>query len=130
MSHLLNLYGMNTFIPGNKTVLVADDDMNLRAFIKAVLERAGCRVIEAYDGKDAVDKFLLHSSQIDLLVLDVVMPRKNGKDAYDEILKFKPGMKAIFISGYNDDAISKKADFIPKPFTSQALLSHMNGMFN
>ena len=121
---------MNTFIPGSKTVLVADDDMNLRAFIKAVLERAGCRVIEACDGEDAVDKFLLYSSQIDLLVLDVVMPRKNGKDAYDEILKFKPAMKAIFISGYNDDAISKQADFIPKPFTSQALLSHMNGMFN
>ena len=121
---------MRTFIPGSKTVLVADDDMNLRAFIKAVLERAGCSVIEACDGEEAVDKFLLNSSQVDLLVLDVRMPRKNGKDAYHEILKINPGIKAIFISGFQDDPIREQADFIPKPFTSQALLSHMNGMFN
>jgi DNA-binding NtrC family response regulator len=124
------IIGMSTLIPGSKTVLVADDDMNLRAFIKAVLERAGCRVIEACDGEEAVDIFLLNSSQVDLLVLDVIMPRKTGKDAYDEILKLKPNIKAIFISGYDDAAISKQADFIPKPFTSQALLSHMDRMFN
>ncbi|NJD56618.1 MAG: response regulator [Nitrospirae bacterium] len=121
---------MGTFIPGNKTVLVADDDTNLRSFIKTVLERAGCRVIEACDGAEAVDKFALNSSQIDLLVLDVMMPQKNGKDAYDEIQKIKPGIKAIFISGYQNDVICEQANFISKPFTSQALLNHMNGLLH
>ncbi|HYQ47917.1 MAG TPA: response regulator [Thermodesulfovibrionales bacterium] len=121
---------MKLSIPGNKTILIADDDTNLRTFIKTVLERAGCRVIEACDGEEAIDKFLLNSSEVDLLVLDVRMPRKNGKDAYDEILKLKPGIKAIFISGFPDDSIREHADFISKPFTPQALLTHMNGMFN
>ena len=121
---------MKDFAPENKTVLVADDDMNLREYLRAVLERAGYNVIEACDGEEAVDKFLSNSSQIDLLVLDMRMPRKNGKDAFDEILQFKPNIKAIFISGSQDDVISGQAAFIPKPFSPQALLNHMSGIFN
>lgn len=120
---------MKAFIPGNKTILVADDDTNLRGFIKIVLEKAGCKVIEACDGEDAVDKFVLNSSQVDLLILDVMMSRKNSTDAYDEIRKLKPGIKAVFISGFQDEAMSTRADFILKPFTSHALLNHMSGLF-
>lgn len=121
---------MKTFFPGNKTILIADDDENLRSFVKAVLEMAGCRVIEACNGEDAVDKFILNSSRIDLLVLDVMMPRKNGKDAYEEILRLRPGVKAIFISGFHHDSLSMPEEFIPKPFTSRTLLTHVDGLFN
>ncbi len=110
------------------TVLLAEDDQVVRSLTKMVLENFGYRVVEAVDGEDAVRKFNEQSAAIDLLVFDVIMPKKNGKDAYLAIKQIRPGIKVLFTSGYTADIIHKKgildADmtFIMKPISPARLL--------
>lgn len=111
-----------------KTILVADDDEVIRTFIKTLLERVGYKVIEAMDGEDAVNKFMEHDN-IQLLIIDVIMPKIHGKGVYEAIKKVRPDIKAIFTSGYNVDFIHKKEvlekglDLILKPFLPKVLLA-------
>jgi len=113
---------------GTETILVAEDNSQLRTLIKEVLERKGYRVIEAADGADAVQKFKERKDDIDLLVLDVVMPRKNGKEAYEEIAKLRPDARVCFTSGYTGDVVLGKGirdesvDYISKPLSPNDLL--------
>lgn len=93
---------------GRETVLVAEDDAAVRRLIKSVLEKFGYRVLEAVDGEDAVAKFTENSGDIDLLILDVVMPRKNGKEVYDELKIARSEVKVLFMSGYAADIIYRK----------------------
>ncbi len=113
---------------GSETVLVAEDDRSLRLLAKALLEEYGYRVIEAEDGEDAVRKFRENQDQVKLLLLDIVMPRLDGRKAYEEIRKLQPGIKALFASGYTEDILSIKdildqgLDFIQKPMHPSDLL--------
>ncbi len=113
---------------GTETVLLAEDDAAVRKLTGSVLLAFGYTVIEAVDGEDAVQKFNDHGDKIDLLILDIIMPKKNGKEAYQAIRKLKPGIKALFTSGYTADIVHKKGiletglDFILKPSTPAAFL--------
>jgi PAS domain S-box-containing protein len=113
---------------GRETVLVAEDDEPVRELIKELLLGYGYNVIEAGDGKDAIRAFNKNKDRIQLLILDVIMPKKNGKEVYDEIRELKPDMKVIFVSGYNEDVIHKKGvldeglNFISKPILLDELL--------
>jgi nitrogen-specific signal transduction histidine kinase len=113
---------------GTETVIVAEDDSQVRELIKEVLEGFGYKVMEAADGEDALKVFNENKDRIQLLILDVVMPKKNGKEVYDEIRKVRPDIKAIFTSGYNVDIIHQKgileegSDFISKPISPEELL--------
>jgi len=113
---------------GTETVLLAEDNLTLRNLTRVVLESSGYRVIAAEDGEDAIAKFREHEDAIQLLVFDLIMPKKNGKEAYEEIKKSKPGIKTLFMSGYSLDIISKKdmldqgVDILPKPVLSKDLL--------
>ncbi|MBI5664817.1 MAG: response regulator [Nitrospirae bacterium] len=115
-------------VGGTETILIAEDDEAARVLTKTVLQEFGYTVIEAKDGEDAVEKFMGNKNKIDLLVLDVIMPRKSGPEAYNEIKKSMPGIKAVFISGYTTDAIHKKRlledniNFVSKPFSPQVIL--------
>ena len=106
---------------GTETILIAEDEEDLRAFVATVLANAGYTVFEAKDGEDAVMKFKDRQNMIDLVVLDVVMPGMNGKKAYDRIKKLEPKTPVLFFSGYTDDIIHKKGvydkelNFISKP---------------
>ncbi|MBI1911957.1 MAG: PAS domain S-box protein [Deltaproteobacteria bacterium] len=108
---------------GSETILLAEDDESIRTLIRFTLERFGYRVIEAADGEDAVEKFKKNKAMIDLLVSDLIMPKKSGKEVYSELLKMNPSLKALFISGYTEEVIQKKGlleeklRFIPKPFS-------------
>ena len=93
-----------------KTILVADDDIVFREFIKTQLELSGYIVIEAIDGIDAIKKFIDHKDRIELLIIDVIMPKMHGKEVYESIKKMRPGIRAIFISGYEADFINKKIE--------------------
>ncbi|BDV43529.1 histidine kinase [Geotalea uraniireducens] len=115
---------------GNReTILLAEDDKAVRKLTKHVLERNGYTVIESVDGADAVSLFQQNSSVIDLVLLDVVMPKKNGQLACEEMKKLRPAVKALFISGYTQDIISKKGvlkegiKFISKPIKPDELLA-------
>jgi CheY-like chemotaxis protein len=116
-------------ISESKTILIADDEVYMRTLLKTILERAGYKVIEACDGDDAVQKFAANAAEIQFLVLDVKMPGKTGREAYAEMKKIKPGIRAIFISGFLNES-SDTDDFIAKPFTPQVLLDRLKGMYN
>lgn len=113
---------------GTETILVAEDDAQVRSLTTEILNSAGYTVLEAIDGEDAVEKFIKHSDTVDLLLLDVVMPRKNGKEAHDEIKKINPDVRVIFMSGYTEDVIigkgiiEKEYAFIQKPLSPNELL--------
>ncbi|HHT9144385.1 MAG TPA: response regulator, partial [Candidatus Wunengus sp. YC61] len=85
-------------------------------------------VIEAVDGQDAVEKFSANKDKIHLLLFDVMMPNKNGREAYDAINAMKPGINALFMSGYSEDVVFRKdklrngLHLIAKPVSPTELL--------
>lgn len=113
---------------GAETILLAEDNENVRKFVREVLERTGYTVIEAVDGEDAIHRFLKNADRIDFLIIDAVMPKKNGKAVYNEIRKTKPHMKVLFISGYTKDIMIEKGicgasdNFLLKPLSPNELL--------
>ncbi|MEW6067253.1 MAG: ATP-binding protein [Nitrospirota bacterium] len=117
------------FKGGEETILVAEDDVEVRNTVTELLKEYGYKVIEAVDGKDAIDKFNDNRDKIQMLLLDVIMPKKNGKEVYEAIKKIKPDIKVIFMSGYVADIIHKKGiiedglDFILKPFSPSTVLT-------
>lgn len=114
---------------GSETILLAEDEEEVRIVIKKNLEEFGYTVIDAVNGGDAVDRFNLHKEKIQLLIFDVVMPKKNGKEAYEEIKKIRPDIKIIFLSGYTGDILNTKGlkgkglNFLLKPVLPQVLLN-------
>ncbi|MEK6744722.1 MAG: ATP-binding protein [Nitrospirota bacterium] len=96
-------------VKGTETILLAEDDQALRKLMQLVLEDFGYTVITAVDGEDAVNKFRANSDKIQLLVFDMIMPKKNGKEAYDEIRKITPDIRVIFSSGYAPDVVRQRA---------------------
>jgi len=113
---------------GVETVLVAEDDEVVRKLTRNVLEQFGYTVIEAEDGEDAVNKFMEHRDLIKLLLFDVIMPKKNGREAYAKIKIFSPDMKVLFLSGYTADTMQRKGllepgvNFLMKPVPVNVLL--------
>jgi two-component system, cell cycle sensor histidine kinase and response regulator CckA len=112
---------------GDETILVAEDNEVARDLIREILLEYGYTVIGARDGVDAIERFK-KTRRIDLLILDSVMPKKNGRQVYDEIRKINPNIKVLFISGYARDIILDKGiedgefDFIAKPLSPVELL--------
>ncbi len=121
---------------GNETILLAEDDATLRTFMKELLNQYGYSVIETADGNDAVSKFMKDPEKVHLLILDVMMPNKNGKEAYEEMRKFRPEIKALFTSGYAADIIHKKGildeglHFISKPASPAVLMEKVRSVLN
>jgi len=113
---------------GTETILLAEDEIEVRRLVKTVLEEFGYKVIEAADGEDAVDRFMENKDEINLILLDVIMPKKNGREAYNKIKNISPDVKAIFISGYTEDIIKREdifemgLNFIAKPVSPSDLL--------
>jgi PAS domain S-box-containing protein len=112
---------------GSETVLVAEDDAAVRSIMRDVLERFGYKVYEAADGAQAVRAFERHKDEIELLVLDVVMPGLGGKEAYDRIREMRPDVKALFTSGQvsemiNRDVVGRGLEFLPKPASPRQLI--------
>jgi two-component system cell cycle sensor histidine kinase/response regulator CckA len=114
---------------GTETILVAEDEEIVRSLVSRMLERAGYKVISAGDGADAVEKFMENKDTVSLVLSDVVMPKKTGREIYEEVKALRPDIRVIFISGYTADIIHNKGiqetdfDFITKPFSKNALLS-------
>jgi len=118
---------MESVAGGNETVLVVEDNEEVRNFTRTLLEQNGYRVLEAVDGQDAVARFRAHRDEIKLVVMDVVMPKMNGKEALMKIQAIRSDVVALFTSGYTADVIHKKGviediNFISKPAPPQTLL--------
>jgi len=97
-------------VGGTETILVAEDDAEIRTVMELLLSEAGYRVILAADGEDAVDKFSQNQHEIQLVLLDMIMPRKSGKETYHEIRRIEPSVRVLFSSGYVADYIKNRGD--------------------
>lgn len=121
---------------GTETILVAEDEEYVRDLMRELLTEYGYRVIEATDGQLAVEHFRACREEISLVILDVIMPKLNGREAYEEIRKIKPDVKSIFVSGYTDDIIDQRRIleegliFISKPVTPTDLLRRMRDVLD
>lgn len=113
---------------GTETVLLAEDETEVRKVTKAMLEEFGYKVIEASNGEEAVKLFTEKNKEIDLLIFDMIMPKKNGKEAYKEIDRISPGIKVLFTSGYAAEMMKNKGvlddgfKFISKPVSLHNLI--------
>jgi PAS domain S-box-containing protein len=99
-------------IPAGKgeTILLAEDDPEVRAVTREILTGFGYQVIEAEDGEDAVQKFraFQQNGGVNLLMFDILMPKLNGRDAYLAIKELDPAAKILFVSGYTADILQRK----------------------
>lgn len=106
---------------GARTILVAEDDSGIRDLITTILTERGYEVIGAADGVEAVKQFSENREKVSLVMLDGIMPKKNGREAYREIRAMKPDVKVIFMSGYLenmldfDHLMEREIHFLQKP---------------
>jgi two-component system, cell cycle sensor histidine kinase and response regulator CckA len=113
---------------GTETVLVVEDDGGVRGMVAMILRDHGYAVLEAKDGDEASRLYGEHKDEIGLVILDVVMPGKNGREVLDQILSVNPAAKAIFMSGYTGDIVINKGvnqegfNFLQKPLSVSGLL--------
>ncbi|OGW46350.1 MAG: hypothetical protein A2078_01645, partial [Nitrospirae bacterium GWC2_57_9] len=113
---------------GNETVLLVEDEAVVRRLLKLVLEYAGYAVVEAADGEEGFARFLEHQGVIRLVLTDVIMPKKNGRELYESISAVRPGIKALFMSGYSAEIMQSRGipdqgtHYLPKPVAPDTLL--------
>jgi PAS domain S-box-containing protein len=112
---------------GCETILLAEDSESLREMAREYLESVGYTVLEAFSGKEALQRARDFEGTIHLLLTDVVMPEMSGPELADQMLLLRPEIRVIFTSGYTDDAIARQGlldpaiPFIQKPYRPKAL---------
>lgn len=119
---------------GTGRILVVEDEESVRRVTTRILNRLGYEVLIA-DGPEEAEKIFQEiNGEIDLMLTDVVMPGKNGRELYESLSALKPDLQVLFMSGYMDDSLAQKgllgkdAFFIKKPFTSQAISEKINSI--
>jgi CheY-like chemotaxis protein len=112
---------------GKETILLVEDEDGVRRLMRRSLQQAGYTVLEAEHGGDAVRLAETHTGPIHLLITDVVMPMMGGRLLAERVTALRPDIKALFVSGYTDDAVVRhgvleaQMAFLQKPFAAAAL---------
>jgi CheY-like chemotaxis protein len=118
----------DAFLCGSETILLAEDDEMVMEITASSLTEHGYKVFQAVNGADAVELFAAHRDEIDLVILDAIMPKMTGKQAWNEIREMRPAVKACFVSGYTNEinsgklAIDFSIPFIGKPVLPEIML--------
>lgn len=118
----------NTPYCGMETILLAEDDADVREIEESILNAAGYRVISAKDGSEALRMFFNHKDSVNLLILDAIMPETNGIEVLRTVLDIQPKAKTILMTGYTtevmavNDLIEKGTRFIQKPVNPRDFL--------
>ena len=113
---------------GDATILLVEDDADVRALVSETLTAKGYHVLEAGDGEAALALSANYPKEIQLLITDVIMPRLGGRELADRLGRMRPLLRIIFMSGYADDALQGALGnrsglaFLEKPFTSARLI--------
>jgi PAS domain S-box-containing protein len=117
-----------TRMRGTETILLVEDDPQVRKVAFRSLMAAGYRVIVAGGGREALEVAAREKGPLHLLLTDVIMPGLNGREVAEELRRSNPGLRVLFVSGYTQDVISQSGvlgsgfEFLPKPFTASILL--------
>jgi two-component system cell cycle sensor histidine kinase/response regulator CckA len=115
--------------PGTETILLVEDEANLRYLARQYLEKQGYRVIEAADGAVAIQITVAHEGVIHLLLTDVIMPGMNGRELAQRISEIRPNVRVLYMSGYTENVIGRNGTLdagvrlLQKPFTLRDLKS-------
>jgi nitrogen-specific signal transduction histidine kinase/ActR/RegA family two-component response regulator len=118
---------------GTETILLAEDHQGLRDSAKEMLQGLGYRTIVASDGRKALELFKTNCDEIDLIIMDVVMPLLNGPEAYLQMSALQPGIRVIFTTGYTAEAASlislveRGAAILQKPYSLTRLSQMVRG---
>jgi two-component system, cell cycle sensor histidine kinase and response regulator CckA len=113
---------------GSETLLIADDEPLVRGVAERILRRAGYNVLTAENGEEAVAMFNVHREEIALTLLDVMMPRLTGREAFEQIRQIDADAPAIFCTGYDPETSQTESfhhdnlSVITKPFHQEELL--------
>ncbi len=113
---------------GRKTILLVDDHAAARKSMQRTLLDAGHLILAACSGKEALQVFAEHSDAVDLLIADCMIPGMSGQELAETLLRQKPGMKVLLISGYQDapvDSAVGAVELIRKPFSRRALVERV-----
>lgn len=112
------------------TILVVDDEPDVRTVVRVIAGRSGYQVLEAANGRDAVEVLAQRREGIDAVILDVTMPVMTGHEALPRLRALVPDLPVLLISGYDRSEVAQhlsdpaaQTDFLPKPFTKQQLLA-------
>jgi CheY-like chemotaxis protein len=113
---------------GSETILLVEDSDQVREVVRSQLERAGYRVLVARDADDAVGAAAQHRGSIDLLLSDIMLPGMTGPDLEVELRKVYPRLRVLFMSGYTERLVLKRATLaqqkiaLHKPFSMNELM--------
>jgi CheY-like chemotaxis protein len=119
---------------GSGTILVVEDEVQVRALVQEILQAEGYTVLIAADGDEGLQLCSEHGEPIDLLLTDVVMPGLSGPEMAQCIMPMHPTIKVVYMSGYASDAIGdhgvldSNTAFLQKPFTPDILISKVREM--
>jgi len=119
-----------------ETILVAEDEPGMLDLVVTILTESGYDVFSAADGEEALGQFRTHQELLDLVMLDAMMPKKNGKEVYLEIRRMQPLMKVIFMSGYTGDMLGMEDRkdrclyFLQKPVLPSAILKKIQDVLH
>ncbi len=121
---------------GKETILLVEDEEDVRSLTARMLRRQGYKVIQAEEGRSALAKMEKYEGSIDLLVTDVIMPHMNGKDLAERLKQIQKKMKVLFISGHIDSMIAHQGinqpstPFLQKPYTFETLHKKISTVFD
>jgi CheY-like chemotaxis protein len=121
---------------GTETILLVEDEANLRYLARQFLEKQGYRVIEAADGAVAMQIAVAREAVIHLLLTDVIMPGMNGRELAQRILEIRPNVRVLYMSGYTENVIGRNGmldtgvRLLQKPFTLRDLKSKVREVLN
>lgn len=118
-----------------QTILVVEDDHFIRRLTASALVRNGFLVYDSQSGNSGMECFLEHADEIDLVLTDIVMPVVSGPEMVSRILRYRPTMRVLYMTGYNpSEALppdqAKMFPVLPKPFSVNALLAAVHGVLN
>jgi two-component system cell cycle sensor histidine kinase/response regulator CckA len=127
----------NTSGRGSETILLVEDDTDVRIATRRLLERMGYHVLDAGTPQAAIDLAVVHRGAIDMVLSDVIMPDMNGPDVVAQIRTLRPRMPVLFMSAHSDEEMIErfglkgpKTSFIAKPFDAASLAAKLRDVLS